>query len=135
MRRSTFGILLLLSAVSAWPVCAQQENQAAAAGTAGVKGTWEGPWYRGMTSGKVKIQIDDAGGTIQFTNLDNFGPAQHPISDTAFDGQSFKFRAEGEKGGALTANLKRSESGTEMKGLGKFDGFPLRFEIKRTAGQ
>jgi hypothetical protein len=133
MSRHCLAILFLLSAAAPWPLSAQQDDPSAGGGVAAVKGTWEGPWYRGMTSGKVKIQIEDAGGTIQFTNLDNFGSGPHPISDSGFDGETFKFRTQGDKGGPLTASLKRNESGNEMKGLGKFDGFPLRFEIKRAA--
>jgi hypothetical protein len=93
-------------------------------------GIWEGPWYRGMTSGKVKIDLREQPGTIQFTNLDNFGTQPSPLQ-ASLDNGVFKLRAEGEKGGPLTANLKLNEAGSEMKGLGKFDGFPLRFEIKR----
>ena len=94
-------------------------------------GIWEGPWYRGMTSGKVKIDLREQPGTIQFTNLDNFGTQPSPLQ-ASLDSGVLKLRAEGEKGGPLTANLKLNEAGSEMKGLGKFDGFPLRFEIKRT---
>jgi hypothetical protein len=88
-----------------------------------------------MTSGKVKIQVEGAGGTIQFTNLDNFGPAPHPLTNVAFDGKVLQFRTEGEKGGALTAALKLNDAGSELKGMGKFDGFPLRFEVKRLPAQ
>lgn len=102
---------------------------------ADVRGTWEGPWYRGMTSGKARLQINDGGGTIRFTNLDNFGTEEHPLSEMALEGANFKFRSEGDKGGALTANLKLSETADAMKGLGKFEGFPLRFEIKRVPVQ
>ena len=97
---------------------------------AGVAGVWEGPWYRGMTSGRVKIDLREQPGTIQFTNLDNFGTEVKPLQ-ASVDGGALKLRAEGEKGGALTASLKLNEAGSEMKGLGKFDGFPLRFEVKR----
>ena len=93
-------------------------------------GVWEGPWYRGMTSGKVKIDLGQSSGTIQFTNLDGFGTEMRPV-DASLDSGVVKLRAEGDKGGPLTANLKLNETGTEMKGLGKFDGFPLRFEVKR----
>jgi hypothetical protein len=47
------------------------------------------------------------------------------------DGTSLRFSTEGEKGGPLAANLKLNEAGTQMKGTGTFDGFPLRFEVKR----
>ena len=93
-------------------------------------GVWEGPWYRGMTSGKVKMDLRQTSGTIQFTNLDGFGTEVRPL-EASLDSGAVKLRAEGEKGGPLTANLKPNEAGTEMKGLGKFDGFPLRFEMKR----
>lgn len=100
--------------------------------TAGtLAGVWEGPWYRGMTSGKVRLQIGGDGGTIQFTNLDKFGPAPHPVAKATLADGIYQFRTEGESGGALTARLKPSETGAEMKGTGKFDGFPLRFELKR----
>jgi len=110
-------------------------DEQAAGGMASLQGVWEGPWYRGMTSGKVKVEVKDDGGTIQFTNLDNFGGDVHPITHTKYDGLSFSFRADGEKGGPLTATLKLNEAGTQMRGLGKFDGFPLRFELRRSAGQ
>jgi hypothetical protein len=97
----------------------------------GVAGSWEGPWYRGMTSGKVRITIEGEGGTIQFTNLDNYGDAPHALTNVSFDGKVLQFRTEGEKGGPLTAGLKLNEAGDQLKGFGKFDGFPLRFEIKR----
>ena len=93
-------------------------------------GVWEGPWYRGMTSGKVKIDLRQTSRTIAFTNLDGFGTQMRPLQ-VSLDIGAIKLRADGDKGGPLTANLKLNEAGTEMKGLGKFDGFPLRFEVKR----
>jgi len=102
----------------------------AVAQDAAMTGVWEGPWYRGMTSGKVKMDLRQSSGTIQFTNLDGFGTEVRPL-EASFDSGAVKLRAEGEKGGPLTASLKLNEAATEMKGLGKFDGFPLRFEMKR----
>jgi hypothetical protein len=32
--------------------------RASADGLDAVAGPWEGPWYRGMTSGKVKVRIE-----------------------------------------------------------------------------
>jgi hypothetical protein len=128
MKCNAFRMLLGLALVA---LVSGTQAQQGGGGTAGPAGAWEGPWYRGMTSGKVKIQVEGAGGTIQFTNLDNFGDAPHPLTNTAFDGKVLQFRAEGEKSGPLTAALKLNEAGTEMKGMGRFDGFPLRFEVKR----
>jgi len=122
MKASAIGLLVaIMLTIGTQPVARAQDADA---------GQWEGPWYRGMTSGKVKIDLRTKPGTIQFTNLDNFGTDLRPV-DASLDDGFLKFRAEGEKGGPLTASLKLNEAGTAAKGLGKFDGFPLRFEIKR----
>jgi hypothetical protein len=135
MRR--IGVALLLGlALVAQPICSwANESVQAAAVSSMVSGVWEGPWYRGMTSGRAKLQIDGDGGTIQFSNLDKFGPAQHPLGNAAFADGIYEFRTEGESGGVLTGRVKLNEAGTEMKGMGKFDGFPLRFELKRVPSQ
>jgi hypothetical protein len=125
MNRRPFAVMIAGALLAFGTQCTAAFAQDAA--TAGV---WEGPWYRGMTSGKVKIDLRQSSGTIQFTNLDGFGTEMRPL-DASLDSGVLKLRAEGEKGGPLTANLKLNEAGTEMKGLGKFDGFPLRFEVKR----
>ncbi len=132
MRRGRMNIwsAFLIAALS---LCATQASRAQT--PADIQGVWEGPWYRGMTSGKVRMQITDSAGTIRFTNLDNFGTEEHPLSEIKFDRPNFKFRSEGDKGGALHADLKLNEAADAMKGLGKFDGFPLRFEIKRLQSQ
>jgi hypothetical protein len=122
MKGRAMVLLLGLTAVLSSAPMANADDEAA--------GTWEGPWYRGMTSGKVKIDLNAKPGTIQFTNLDNFGTQPHPV-DANVENGALKFRTEGEKGGPLTASLKLNEARTEAKGLGKFDGFPLRFELKR----
>ena len=122
MKASAVGLLVAITlTMGVQPVARAQDAEA---------GQWEGPWYRGMTSGKVKIDLRTKPGTIQFTNLDNFGTDLRPV-DASLDDGVLKLRAEGDKGGPLTASLKLNEAGTEAKGLGKFDGFPLRFEIKR----
>jgi hypothetical protein len=132
MKANAFGMLLSVALVALTPgTQAQQTAEGAAEGSGAVAGLWEGPWYRGMTSGKVQLQVEGGGGTIRFTNLDKFGDAAHLLTNTSMDGRAFQFRSEGEAGGPLTATLKLNEAGTEMKGLGRFDGFPLRFEVKR----
>jgi hypothetical protein len=132
MRRASINLrsALVMAALSIWFAQTLRAETPAE-----MRGTWEGPWYRGMTSGKARLQITDAGGTIRFTNLDNFGTEEHPLSEIALEGSNFTFRSEGDKGGALNANLKLSETADALKGLGKFDGFPLRFEIKRVPAQ
>src|SRR5450432_335660 len=131
MSKKVFGMLLGVVLCALASALQGQQPTEGAEGSAAVAGLWEGPWYRGMTSGKVQLQVEGGGGAIRFTNLDKFGGAAHPLSNASIDGRAFQFRSEGETGGPLTATLKLNEAGTEMKGIGRFDGFPLRFEVKR----
>ena len=103
---------------------------AGAADTAAVNGKWEGPWYRGMTSGKAVFEIRDGGGTIQLTNSETFGDAAKPLKKVEFDGKTFRFEADGGTG-PLVAAVKLNDRGDQMKGMGKYEGFPVRFELMR----
>jgi hypothetical protein len=105
---------------------------AIAADTSSVNGTWEGPWYRGMTSGKAVFLIQDGGGTIQLTNSETFGDDARPLKKVEFDGKTVRFEADG-GAGPMTAAIRLNERGDQMKGMGKYEGFPVRFEIMRTA--
>jgi len=122
-RSRTLGAALMLAiAAVAW--------RAHAADTAAIDGTWEGPWYRGMSSGRATFHIRDGGGSMQLTNAESFGEESKPLSAVAFDGNAFKFRADG-GGGPMTAALKLNEKGDQMKGMGKYEGFGVRFELSR----
>jgi hypothetical protein len=101
-----------------------------AADTAKVDGRWEGPWYRGMTSGTAVFEISGGGGTLQLTNSETFGDDPKPLKKVEFDGRSFAFQADG-GGGALGAVLDLNERGDQLKGMGKYEGFTVRFELKR----
>jgi hypothetical protein len=100
--------------------------------TAAIDGTWEGPWYRGMSSGRATFQIKDGGGTMQLTNGEAFGDDAKPLTQVSFDGKSFGFRADG-GGRPLTATLKLNDKGDQMKGMGKYQGFGVRFELTRVS--
>jgi hypothetical protein len=123
-RRSFLAVVLALSAM---PSVAQHAADAKA-----IDGTWEGPWYRGMSSGKATFRIKDGGGTIELTNAESFGDGPHPLHKTSFDGKSFQFEARG-GGGVMAASLKLNDKGDQMKGMGKYEGFGVRFELARTA--
>ena len=111
MKTKAFGMLLGIALFALTSgTQSQQTAEGAAEGSSTVAGQWEGPWYRGMTSGKVQLQVEGGGGTIRFTNLDKFGDAAHPLTNTSMDGRAFQFRSEGETGGPLTATLKLNES-------------------------
>jgi hypothetical protein len=105
-------------------------SRAQVADTGVIEGIWEGPWYRGMSSGKASFHIRDRGGTVQLTNAESFGDEPKPLSAVTFDGKAFKFRADG-GGGPMTATLKLNDNGDQMKGMGKYEGFGVRFELSR----
>jgi hypothetical protein len=122
-------------AVALWLALTSVIASAQQVDTHAVDGTWEGPWYRGMTSGKARLQIKDGGGTIQLAGLDNFGSEPQPLKDVGFDGNAFSFRTKGESGTTLSATLKLNESGTDLKGMCRFEGFLVRVEVKRVVPQ
>jgi hypothetical protein len=102
--------------------------------TAAVNGTWEGPWYRGMSSGRAKLQIAGKGGTLQLTNAETYGEAPQPLVMLAVDADVVSLRANGESGLPLTLDLKLNAKGDQMKGMGKYEGFGVRMELQRTGG-
>jgi hypothetical protein len=116
------GAAVVLTATVAGP--------AQSADTTAIDGTWEGPWYRGMSSGRATFHIRDGGGSMQLTNAESFGEESKPLSAVSFDGGTFKFRADG-GGGPMSATLKLNERGDQMKGMGKYEGFGVRFELSR----
>ena len=64
---------------------------AAIADTGDLHGMWKGPWYIGMSSGIVAMDIaEDGSGTIALTNLDEFGSQSIPLAKQSFDGKSLE---------------------------------------------
>lgn len=123
-RRSVIaGLALLLAGVAA-PVLSQSAD------TAVIDGVWEGPWYRGMSSGKARFEIRDGGGSMELTNAESFGDGPHPLEKVSFDGKAFSFQSPG-GGGPMSARLQLNERGDQMKGMGKHEGFGVRFELRR----
>jgi hypothetical protein len=127
------NLLRMLGAALALAIAAVA-GRAHAADTAAIDGTWEGPWYRGMSSGRATFHIRDGGGSMQLTNAESFGEGAKPLSAVAFDGAAFKFLADG-GGGPMAATLKLNEKGDQMKGMGKYEGFGVRFELTRVRGR
>ncbi len=114
------GLLCLAGA----PAIAQQAD------TKAIDGVWEGPWYRGMSSGIARFEIGDGAGSMRLTNAESFGEGDHPLSKVTFDGKAFGFEVRG-GGGPMTALLKLTDKGDQMKGMGKYEGFGVRFELTR----
>jgi hypothetical protein len=98
----------------------------------GVDGTWSGPWYRGMTSGIMTLEIDEGGnGQVQFTNLDNFGDAAVPLSRVKLVRTELKFIAAGDGPAVFAADSQLTSDGKVLKGEGEYDGFDIKFKLKR----
>lgn len=95
-------------------------------------GTWEGAWYRGMTSGTMVLEVTSAGeGTVQFVNLDNFGEAAVALQRVEVNGMDFNFRAAGEGTSAFVATTQLTNDGEVLKGKAQYEGFPIKFTLKR----
>ncbi len=97
-----------------------------------LSGTWSGPWYRGMTSGTMVLEVDAQGkGRVQFTNLDNFGDESVPLSGVEAGGTDLKFRAAGAGAGVFVASSQMTSDGKVLNGKGEYDGFDIKFKLKR----
>ena len=104
----------------------------AIADTGVLHGSWKGPWYIGMSSGLVAMDIaEDGSGKIALTNLDEFGAQPIPLAKQSFDGKSFTFTATGANGAVLIMNLQLGKGGRELRGNGKHAGFGARMELQR----
>jgi len=126
MGRVWITILALLAGIWAGSLSAGQSGMEA------LRGTWEGPWYIGMSSGKARIEIDASGaGMIAFTNLENFTDRPVALEKASFDGKAFRFTASGEGAHTFSAVLQMRDGGEEMRGNGKYGGFGARVELKR----
>ena len=106
---------------------------AAIAEPGALHGSWKGPWYIGMSSGIVAMDIaEDGSGKIALTNLDEFGSQPVPLAKQSFDGKLFTFSATGAGGAALIMNLQLGEGGRHLRGNGKHAGFGARMELQRS---
>lgn len=104
----------------------------AIADTGALHGSWKGPWYIGMSSGVVAMEIaEDGSGRIALTNLEEFGSQPVPLAKQSFDGKVFAFSATGANGAVLTMSLQPGEGGRQMRGNGKHAGFGARMELQR----
>ncbi len=95
-------------------------------------GSWAGPWYRGMTSGTMTLQIEpDGGGMIQMINLDNFTEDEVVLSKVKHEANGFRFSASGGGHGVFVAKTQLSGDGATLEGKGEYEGFPIKFKLKR----
>lgn len=100
----------------------------------GVRGIWTGPWYLGMTSGVATLIVEGdtlLEGSLQLTNNERFGTAPRPLTEARFEDGQFRFKVTGEDGQRMTAQLPVAGEGTRMKGLAKYSGYNIKFELTR----
>lgn len=96
-----------------------------------LSGSWAGPWYRGMTSGTMTLQIESDGGMIQMSNLDGFPEDEVVLSNVKKSDRRFKFSAPGEGAGVFVASTQLSGDGKVLEGKGEYEGFAIKFKLKR----
>jgi hypothetical protein len=99
-----------------------------------VRGTWTGPWYLGMTSGVATLIVQGdttLTGSLQLTNNERFGTAPRPLTEAHFEDGQFRFRVTGEDGQRMSAQLPVAGEGSRMKGLAKYSGYNIKFELAR----
>lgn len=102
------------------------------AGLEGFQGSWKGPWYIGMSSGKVALEIrTDGQGDISMTQLDGFGEAPVPMKKISVDGSVIRFAAAGANGVELSLKATLDGKGKRLVGNGKYGGFGARLELQR----
>jgi hypothetical protein len=95
-----------------------------------IGGKWQGPWYRGMTSGLMTLELNaDGSGTVRFTNLETFGEAPTALVKPETKGDSIEFTAAGASHSAFSAKARLD--GKLLRGSGRYEGFPVRFELQR----
>lgn len=103
-----------------------------AADLAAIAGTWHGPWYRGMTSGQMTLEVaEDGTGKVSFTNLETFGEAPASLHKTESSGQSIGFSANGSSGSEFAARGTLTPGNQRLRGTARYEGFPVKFDLQR----
>lgn len=125
MRRTLLAAIAAAALSAAIPATAQEVNAALA-------GTWKGPWYRGMTSGVMTLEVaPDGSGNVRFTNLDNFGDGPATLAKVSIAGDGFEFSANGTGGREFAAAAQLAKNGSALRGTARYEGFGVKFELKR----
>ena len=98
-----------------------------------LSGTWSGPWYRGMTSGTMTLEIDAANekARARFTNLENFGDDAVPVSKLEITDKTAKFSVASAGTAVFVASSKLASDGKVLKGTAQYEGFRIEFKLKR----
>lgn len=98
-----------------------------------LSGKWSGPWYRGMTSGTMMLEIDATNekAQVRFTNLENFGDDAVPVSKLEIAQKMVKFSVASAGTAVFVASSKLASDGKVLKGTAEYEGFRIEFKLKR----
>lgn len=124
MMRKIVGFALLAVIAASAPAPAE-ENAAPA-------GNWKGPWYRGMTSGTMVLEVSaDGSGSVGFTNLETFGNRPAALRKTATKAGTYEFAAVGAAGTEFAGSATLIKGGKALGGTARYEGFLIKFELQR----
>ena len=104
----------------------------AATDVATLQGEWSGVWYIGMSSGKAHLHFDHNSSHISFTNLEEFGEEDIPLSKLSIDSGSVNFSVPSKYSAAFQIQLKIKSDGQTLDGGGKFDGAGAKLVFNRS---
>ena len=98
-----------------------------------MSGKWSGLWYRGMTSGTIRLEIDATNekAQVRFTNLENFGDDATPVSELEFAQKTVNFSVASSGAGVFVASSKLERDGKVLKGVAEYEGFRIEFSLRR----
>ena len=88
-----------------------------------LKGSWNGVWYIGMSSGKAVLNMNEKGSCrISFTNLEEFGEDAIEVNKFTLNADNISFSVPSKYSASFQIQLKLKPDGKTLDGSGKFDG-------------
>lgn len=95
-------------------------------------GKWRGAWHRGMTSGRMILEVAaDGRATVALTHLETFGQSPAALAEARAGDATFEFSARGASGSEFSARAELAAAGKVLRGSARYEGLPLKFELHR----
>ncbi len=94
-------------------------------------GTWSGNWLEGMSSGKIRVEIKEAGGELSFAALPSFGVQPAQLRKVTSDDKSLAFFTTGADGKTMRFELKPSGDFNILKGKAHYESLHMELELTR----
>jgi hypothetical protein len=118
-----FGLLLALNSAAADDVPSTIDSR--------YIGTWSGNWLEGMSSGKIRVEIKEAGGELSFAALPSFGVQPAQLRKVAGDDKRLAFLTTGADGKTMRFDLKPSGDFKILKGKAHYESLHMELELTR----